>query len=1034
MPARQLPPSPRSARRAAALLRGLLATVLLAALAAGIPWGLARYIGWPLPRHFPTWPEIEATLLAPMSTSFLLHTLTCILWPVWAAFVLDVARAAVDEARAFPRPTMPHAGPLNVLAAALVGTIIMALISQRPTAAATASPIPVATSTAPTTAAAPTPAHAAFVAFAQPLTAAHQNQRHSRAAGTVEVEPPRDGIYDTLWRIADRALGDGSRWPEIYALNRGRPQPDGRALTKPNLIRPGWILRLPNNPSKSGTYGPGHRKTLSPTPEPPHPPQTSVPPKPSPSPSPDPSAGPSTPPLNSTPTAPSPSLPAHGLHRQPGISLPTGAFVGIGLAALITAALLTVRRRRRVRYRPGSGERDDLTIAPVVRALRLAHDDAPRADDPDVPDLPAQSRPAPAPRSTGEHPPAPPAPPTDERVIGVKDGQALAWNVARARGLGIVGPGALDAIRALLVALLAEPRQSAAGACEILIPASDVHTLIGEYTGRPARLRVVDDLDAALDTMEAELLTRTRTDPDAVPDAAGLPAGDLVLVATPAPHADRRLQAVLDNGSTLGLAGVLFGQWRAGGTARIRPDGTVAATSSSVADILTGARLFTMPATDTQTLLGLLHEAQPAERPHAQRPPVTRPTPAPASGRHNLDSQAPTPRPTPTRPRRHLAQGPAPRPAAQQPPRSDRRQNTVGPDNAQREEASPTTRDDDPPPAGLDSQSQRARDHKHVAPTTDDEPGLNIPLATDDPRHPRRTVPGHPPSPTPADTSPPPTDEGHHTTERAPSAERPLQLSVLGSMRLTHHQTGGDEHADLSPALAPKQREVLAYLALHRDGARREALATAIWPDAPRDRPYNSFHATLSQLRRALRIATHDALSDVTVHADGRYGLGRDQITVDLWHLQDALETSRYDTGEQHHRTALERVIELYAGDFAADLTAEWTEAPREALRRDVLDTVSALVRILREDEPESALALLERARKLDRYNEAIYRDIARFQANLGRHDAILRTLTLLTTTLAEIDDEPSRETIALCDFLQRSRPAKRKASGRAAS
>lgn len=445
-------------------MRGLLATAVLTALVAGIPWGLARYIGWPLPSHLPTWPEIEAALLAPMSTSFLLHTLACILWPVWGAFVLDVARATVDEARAFPRPAMPHAGPLNALATVLVGTIIMALLAQRPTAPAAAAPAPAATSTA-TTVSTPTLVPGRLVAFARAATV--QTQGHSRTTGTVEVEPPHDGIYDSLWRIADRTLGDGNRWPEIYALNHGRPQPDGHSLTTPNLIRPGWLLRLPNDSSSSGTYDPGHRKPASPAPRSPRPPQTGVPTTPTPSPSPDTSPPTSTPPPSSTPatpstpTAPSPPSATHDPHRQPGVSLPTGAFVGLGLAALITAALLTVRRRRRVRYRPGSGERDDLTIAPVVRALRIAHDDATHTDDPNAPertDPPAESRPA-LPeviRPTGEDPDAPATPPADGRVIGVKDGQALAWNLAHARGLGLIGPGALDAIRALLVALLAE--------------------------------------------------------------------------------------------------------------------------------------------------------------------------------------------------------------------------------------------------------------------------------------------------------------------------------------------------------------------------------------------------------------------------------------------------------------------------------------------------------------------------------------------------------------------------------------------------
>ncbi|MEU5698625.1 BTAD domain-containing putative transcriptional regulator [Streptomyces aurantiacus] len=249
-------------------------------------------------------------------------------------------------------------------------------------------------------------------------------------------------------------------------------------------------------------------------------------------------------------------------------------------------------------------------------------------------------------------------------------------------------------------------------------------------------------------------------------------------------------------------------------------------------------------------------------------------------------------------------------------------------------------------------------------------------------------------------------------------------------MRLTHHQHDGDEHADLSAALAPKQREVLAYLAVHEGGARRESLTTAIWPGAPKDRPYNSFHATLSQLRRALRTATHDAHSDITIHADGHYALDRSLITVDLWQLRDALRTSRHSSDDESRRAAVESVVELYSGDLAADLSAEWLEGPRESLRRDVLDAVSTLVRILR-GEPEQALALLERVRTLDPYNEAVYRDIARFQSHLGRHDAVVRTFTLLTTKLAEIDEQPSQETSALYDLLQRPQSASQKRSGR---
>lgn len=50
---------------------------------------------------------------------------------------------------------------------------------------------------------------------------------------------------DSLWRIAERELGSGDRWREIFALNEGRSFPDGRTLKNPRLIRSNWILWLP---------------------------------------------------------------------------------------------------------------------------------------------------------------------------------------------------------------------------------------------------------------------------------------------------------------------------------------------------------------------------------------------------------------------------------------------------------------------------------------------------------------------------------------------------------------------------------------------------------------------------------------------------------------------------------------------------------------------------------------------------------------------------------------------------------------------
>lgn len=76
-------------------------------------------------------------------------------------------------------------------------------------------------------------------AHAVAQTAATQTAQPSDAP-TVVVERG-----DTLWDLADEHLGDPFGWPYIYQRNRGKPQPDGRQLTDPDLIHPSWLLHLP---------------------------------------------------------------------------------------------------------------------------------------------------------------------------------------------------------------------------------------------------------------------------------------------------------------------------------------------------------------------------------------------------------------------------------------------------------------------------------------------------------------------------------------------------------------------------------------------------------------------------------------------------------------------------------------------------------------------------------------------------------------------------------------------------------------------
>lgn len=99
-------------------------------------------------------------------------------------------------------------------------------------------------------------------------TTAETRGATAAAASSHDVRPG-----DTLWEISAEHLGDGARFPEVFDLNAGVLQPDGRTLTDPDLIQPGWNLTLPTPtplaPSTNGsppTPGDPNQPPLTPPP------------------------------------------------------------------------------------------------------------------------------------------------------------------------------------------------------------------------------------------------------------------------------------------------------------------------------------------------------------------------------------------------------------------------------------------------------------------------------------------------------------------------------------------------------------------------------------------------------------------------------------------------------------------------------------------------------------------------------------------------------------------------------------------------
>jgi DNA-binding SARP family transcriptional activator len=901
-------------RTATGLAAGLLALVALAALIVGPPWALLHYVGSPLPHTLPDRHQLSTLLTQPLDGQRLVHLLAVLCWIAWAIFVLDTARSITTAPGTIQADDLQSWQPIRRLTAMLVGTIALTLVGHRSTSTATAF------------VAEPThPAH-------QPTPAATAHATHPAEPGTVTVQEPCDGIHDSLWRIAQRSLGDGNRWPEIYHLNHGRPQPDGRALSSPSLIQPGWVLQLPANHAPTVKPEPPARSVPTPPdanpPGLPPPHQRPAPPGSAPSPRPTHETPPSNAPAH--PTSPA-QAPTH--HRQPsGIDLGDGIYLSAALAAALSAALLARRRRNRRTYIPGSGRRDDIPVAPVVRSLHLAHlrDHAQRSDQ-DIAIATANNR--------GDHALTPTVGEVDVPVQSIRvtttPERTVEDLLVAARGLGMVGPGAGDAARALLLERLA-----AANSAEVFISQADADDLLGPVADYPAQLHVLPSLPAVLDELEATLIQAARRESDDSDDNSR--HGTRLLIARTPPD-PRRLQAILDSGARLGIQALLLGQWRAGASAYILADGTVSATDPGPGKPLRGSRLFTAPISDTAQILRTLGTDSP---PQTSMP----------------KSAAPT--------------------VALEDPVADTR---------------------------MDRPAVTATSLTRSTPTVADQPTIDSETFGQPERRPESAATATTPAkPAPSPTNAANTRHEHHA----------LTLSILGPPQLRQHANATDS-ADITARVTPRQLELLVLLALHPDGITRDLLAATLWPDTPRERPFSTLNTSLARLRTAISQATDGRISDFTVQHANRYTLDHDLVGVDYWHLAEALTVSRTATGEAERDTARRDIVAAYRGELAEGLSADWIETPRQALRRDALDAATHLARLVVNDDAQQALSLFETARGFDPYNEQLYQDIMRLQRRLGRPDAIGRTLELATTRLAEIDESPSPDTIALAARLQ---------------
>ncbi len=219
-------------------LRAGMASLLLLVIGIGVPAGLIRWGRWPV-RGMPTAEQVGDLPNTIVSDTAVFGILTLAAGAIWALFMMSVVREAWAQGAGRDIRPGPVPSVLHRHAARLVGAILMTASvvgpATRSTAVANASPL------APAERGTPAPAEQVSAPIA------------SQPAAPEAVPPPLPEIEvkrgDNPWDLATTHLGDPMRWRELFELNRGRPQLDGRAWTAPDVIEPGWRLRLPADAS-----------------------------------------------------------------------------------------------------------------------------------------------------------------------------------------------------------------------------------------------------------------------------------------------------------------------------------------------------------------------------------------------------------------------------------------------------------------------------------------------------------------------------------------------------------------------------------------------------------------------------------------------------------------------------------------------------------------------------------------------------------------------------------------------------------------
>ncbi|HEX2036418.1 MAG TPA: tetratricopeptide repeat protein [Chloroflexota bacterium] len=207
-----------------------------------------------------------------------------------------------------------------------------------------------------------------------------------------------------------------------------------------------------------------------------------------------------------------------------------------------------------------------------------------------------------------------------------------------------------------------------------------------------------------------------------------------------------------------------------------------------------------------------------------------------------------------------------------------------------------------------------------------------------------------------------------------------VKLRLLGSFAGT--VAGQPLEGDLAPR--SRLRELLAYLAVHREGRRREEIGADLWPDAGPGQDVTLTHTTLHRLRQAIfpELIVGDGSG-----ATGVYRINPEvHLDLDVARFERRLHAAGQPGISQAERRAhLAAAVAEYGGLFFPECGAEWGVVIRSRLERRY---ALALAQLVDADwavgDYRACLAWCERLLEVEAADEAVHCRVLECYARLG--------------------------------------------------